>query len=543
MRMKEVLGKIIAIVLSICLISGLAGSLAGGESQAATLGGIPSAESSIVLKEQPLGFMAGEYKEESQEQMAEPVLMELAVEQVEDTIVLTWKDPQADHSYKVCRSFEKTGTFVQIGQVEGGEEMVSFVDEEPVLGKTHYYKVLQYQNDRLTAESDLEYCIPKLQAPVLTGIVQKGTNGAKISWEQVEQADAYEIYRSYSKDSGYVKIAKVEGPVDAYTNAGLAYGRAHYYKVKACFDAEPVADSSLSEPLAYYMKPVAPVVNGEAQKSQIRLSWARPTGGESFTIYRANDSGTFVKLGTTTGLSYYDKNVKAGKEYRYKITASYKKDGKTITSDYSAVCKVFASGIDPNKPMVALTFDDGPGPYTQAIIDCLEEHNARATFFVLGERVSAYKDEVKAAHAIGCDIGNHSWSHPQLSTSNVSTQIGKTDDAVKKVTGEITKLYRAPYGATGSAILKRVAKPHIYWSVDTLDWKTKSKQATIDHVLSHVRDGDIILMHDIHKPTMQATLVLIPELQRRGYQLVTVSELAKYKGVTMKNGVTYYNFR
>ena len=220
--------------------------------------------------------------------------------------------------------------------------------------------------------------------------------------------------------------------------------------------------------------------------------------------------------------------------------------GKSVKSKASSVCKIMASTIDPNKKMVALTFDDGPGPYTKEIVACLKKNNAKATFFVLGCNVDSYKSAVKEASKIGCEIGNHSYSHPNmanLSAQEIQSEIERTDSKVKKITGKAPTIMRTPGGAVNSTVKANVGKPIIMWSIDTLDWKHRNTNKTIQTVLSQVKDGDIVLMHDIHAPTKDAALSLIVTLRRQGYQLVTVSELAQYRGYQMKKGTVYYNFR
>ncbi len=205
--------------------------------------------------------------------------------------------------------------------------------------------------------------------------------------------------------------------------------------------------------------------------------------------------------------------------------------------------------IDPNLPMVALTFDDGPnaGP-TGRILDSLEKNGARATFFVVGDRVSANAASILRAHQLGCEIGNHTYGHKyitKLSAEGLASQLDKTNQLVAGVTGVSPVLMRPPGGFYDSASLSVVGgrgMSAIMWSIDTRDWQHRNAQKTIDEVLSKVKDGDIILMHDLYSATADAAEVLIPELKARGYQLVTVSELASYRGGAAP-GKIYSRFR
>lgn len=197
------------------------------------------------------------------------------------------------------------------------------------------------------------------------------------------------------------------------------------------------------------------------------------------------------------------------------------------------------------QPMLALTFDDGPGPYTDDLLECFEKHDARATFFMVGKNIPNYPDAVKKMGDIGCEFGNHSYDHAKLtklSIAEIQAEISQTNEAVQNITGRPSTVLRVPYGATNDAVNGACGMPMIQWSVDTLDWKTRSTEATVENVLNFAEDGDIILLHDIHETSVEAAKQLIPALQERGFKLVTVSELAKARGHKLENGNTYFSF-
>jgi peptidoglycan/xylan/chitin deacetylase (PgdA/CDA1 family) len=199
--------------------------------------------------------------------------------------------------------------------------------------------------------------------------------------------------------------------------------------------------------------------------------------------------------------------------------------------------------IDPAKPMVALTFDDGPSPYTSHVLDLLEQYNCSATFFVVGNVVNARKDVVRRAYNMGCEIGGHSWSHRDLtkiSEEDVRQELTKTSNAVQDITGTAPKFYRPPYGAVNSqvkSISADMGLPLICWSVDTRDWKTRNADAVYNSVMNETKDRSIVLVHDLHKTTADAMDRVIPALLDKGYQLVTVSQLMEYSGKTLEPGV------
>lgn len=203
--------------------------------------------------------------------------------------------------------------------------------------------------------------------------------------------------------------------------------------------------------------------------------------------------------------------------------------------------------IDPSKPMVALTFDDGPyAPVGNQIMDCAEQYGARVTFFVVGDRVPTYATEVRRMAENGHEIGNHTMNHrilTKLSASGVRAQIDNGNAAVRNITGQQPSLVRPPGGGLNAIVRSNISQPIILWSLDTKDWKTRNADTTVQTVLSQVKDGDIILMHELYHPSGAAAVRLIPELTKRGYQLVTVSELAKYKGKALTGGKTYSAFR
>lgn len=204
--------------------------------------------------------------------------------------------------------------------------------------------------------------------------------------------------------------------------------------------------------------------------------------------------------------------------------------------------------IDPARPMVALTFDDGPSRATARILDSLEANGGKATFFMVGNRISSYKAAVKRMTDLGCEAASHTWDHTyitKLSEGALLSNMSQVDSAIRSAGAVPSILMRPPGGYVNDAAKAALAKrgsPAIMWSIDTLDWKTKNAQKTVSAVLDHVQDGDIVLMHDLYETTADAAVMLIPELTKRGYQLVTVSELASYRG-GMQAGHVYNRFR
>lgn len=198
----------------------------------------------------------------------------------------------------------------------------------------------------------------------------------------------------------------------------------------------------------------------------------------------------------------------------------------------------------PKDKAVALTFDDGPSRDNDGkIIETLQANGAHATFFVLGNRARVDGDIMQMITGAGCEIASHSWDHPQLSKikwKKVKSQLKRTDDIVAKLlNGYQITLLRPPYGSISKTMRKKIDKPMILWSLDTLDWKTRNAKKIFNRVKKEVKDGDIILMHDIHPETAEALTKIVPWLSEQGYDMLTVSELMERKGKKLEAGKAY----
>lgn len=258
------------------------------------------------------------------------------------------------------------------------------------------------------------------------------------------------------------------------------------------------------------------------------------------TYYMGSDGAAvtgWLELEDSTYYFHQDGKMAVGTVYLGTMMCKFGDDGKLISKEENK--------IDPNRPVIALTFDDGPGDRTGELLDQLEKYDAKATFFMLGQKVSSYPDEIKKMKEIGCELGNHSYDHPNLAklgADGVKKQIGDTNSKIQAIVGEGASVMRPPYGAISATLKANAGMPLILWNIDTLDWKTRNAKATVDMVMENAKDGDIILMHDIHTESVDAAIELIPKLLEKGYQLVTVSELAAYKNVTLENGEKYTDF-
>lgn len=201
--------------------------------------------------------------------------------------------------------------------------------------------------------------------------------------------------------------------------------------------------------------------------------------------------------------------------------------------------------VDPTRPMVALTFDDGPSDHTLAILALLEANGGRGTFCMVGNRIANYVDVVAQVAQQGSEIASHTWAHKQLTTltpNEIASQIQRSTDAITAVTGQPVTLLRPPYGSINAdvrSVCKDLGLRIVTWSIDTEDWKTNSADATYAAIMNHVQNGSIVLCHDVKGSTARAMERVIPELVARGYQLVTVSELLQFTTGGGEPGVVY----
>lgn len=182
-----------------------------------------------------------------------------------------------------------------------------------------------------------------------------------------------------------------------------------------------------------------------------------------------------------------------------------------------------------SKGKVALTFDDGPHPqYTPQLLDGLAKRNVKATFFITGENAELYPDLVGRMYEEGHLIGNHTYSHLQLNGNNRETfkaELIKTNEIIKGITGEEVVYVRPPYGSWDKKFETELNMFPVLWTIDPLDWCTNDTACVINKVVPKVKENSIILMHDEYASTVTAALEIVDELQKQGYEFVTVEEI------------------
>ncbi len=203
---------------------------------------------------------------------------------------------------------------------------------------------------------------------------------------------------------------------------------------------------------------------------------------------------------------------------------------------------------EPSPKYVALTFDDGPsGRYTRALLDGLATRNVKATFFLCGYRMKEYPDLTTRIHKEGHEIGLHGYSHRSMKAMDSQTLERELADTLALLPDGCQPLFLRPPGGLSSPAVKNAAQQAdlaiLEWTVDPKDWASHDAPAITAAVLSNIRSGDVILMHDMSDSSVHAALAIIDQLQKQGFQFLTAKELARRNGYTVKPGKTYQNFR
>lgn len=186
------------------------------------------------------------------------------------------------------------------------------------------------------------------------------------------------------------------------------------------------------------------------------------------------------------------------------------------------------TSVNLEKPMVALTFDDGPSKYSDALLDGLKERKVQATFFLLGVNMEGNEKVVKRMEEEGHLIGNHTYHHIQLnkvSSREAAGEILATNNRIFEISGEYPMYIRPPYGEWNEKLEKQVEMIPVFWTVDSLDWKLQDTNAIRNHVMENVQEGDIILMHDGYETSVEAALEIVDQLLAEGYQFVTADRM------------------
>lgn len=457
------------------------------------------------------------------------------VDVVESGVVkITYSKVDNATAYDIYASKDKNQDYKFIGSTSDLE----FVDDKATVNKYTYYRVKARDAINTGKFSDAVKILP-LGVPRDIETRTVNDKGIGVNWEDINGAHGYMVLRATRSAGTYKTIADVK--TSSFIDEGVVKGKPYYYKIIAYSNSSIMQGqcSRSKEGVALKKPEITKISNVDGSK-ELDVRWNKVRGAQSYKVYRLTEDNRYKAIAEISGnkTHFVDKDKEGGKVYSYIVVAFDEYGGKSGASDVSS-----QMAIDANKKMIALTYDDGPSRHTPLVLDACEKYGAHVTFFVIGRQIDGFSDYVVREKELGCEIGNHTWDHElfkYLSHSEIEREIDKVDEALYDLIGEETTVTRPPGGGIDSSELKKSKHPIILWNIDTLDWKTKNTKKTVKAALKYAGDGNIILMHDLHESTAKGADTIMKGLIDDGYQLVTVSELAAYRG-GLKNNEKYFS--
>jgi len=391
--------------------------------------------------------------------------------------------------------------------------------------------------------------------------ITSDTSSQTLSWDKGKKNSDFVIYRKNpAQDDQYEEIAAINAYENtSYTISDLSSATFYEYKVtnrKNDKETEGKSISAFTIPLTVHDCSAA-----TKSKESLTVFWKDEQSVAGYEIKYADkaapDNEITSKLSvadisyneTDQTYSYTVENLPEGNTYKFSIR------GFCDETSFSKWCDGFEAkvtravdltGIDITRPMVALTFDDGPeySDITNRILDAFASVGGHGTFFQLGNRCEDLPDQIQRIANEGHEVGCHTYDHIHMGEAVNSNDIVSANDAIENACGIRPTAFRSPGGATTETI-REVCRsedmPIYYWSVDTRDWATRDCASIVSEVQANTFDGAIILMHNLYSSTADACEQVIPWLVSQGYQLVTVSQLVQAKtGNPPIAGVQYF---
>ncbi len=391
--------------------------------------------------------------------------------------------------------------------------------------------------------------------------VKVSGSAVKLQWKKAADVDGYIIYKKTFDEDEFKKVGTIGKKKTTYTVKKLNSLTDYTLCVTSYKKGDNIIESD-RRTVDVYTLPATPVFSEckSHNEGTISLAWKSVPNAETYQVqYVKGDDKNFKNAVTKSfKQSKTPKTTITGLEksgpYCLRIRTTATHNDQKVTGTWSSAHVVYIAenftlrnDIDPNKPMVALTFDDGPG-YNKAsgsILDTLEKYNAKATFFMVGRNAEGNPNNVKRKVSLGMELGNHTWNHAHYGENVLPSDIRKASDAIYNICGLYPTAFRSPGGMTTGTIkaeCKKENMPIYYWTIDTQDWLSRDADKVYDMVMNNVGDGDIILMHEIYTSTADAVKRIVPALKKKGYQLVTCKELMYAKnGKAPENGVEYFS--
>ena len=390
------------------------------------------------------------------------------------------------------------------------------------------------------------------------------SNSVSFNWKKVSSADGYYIYKADEQNTEYEKAAQIkDAKTKEYTLKELEQGSKYKFYITAYKgEGNEIVESKEHPSVSACTLPETQKIKKaeSTDTGSMTVKWTINSKALGYQLQYVQGDGKDFSAAKTVNIkdkaksSYTIKSLKQKKQYSVRARSYLSYEGKTLYGSWSKAASVkiqekinMASDVNKNKPMIALTFDDGPGynHSSDKILDVLEKYNARATFFMVGKNAKDHPENIKRKVKLGCELANHTWDHNHYGGNVTASDIKKCSKAIYDVCGQYPTAFRSPGGMTTSVIRKECKEenmPLYYWSLDTMDWKSRNADKVYNAVMNNVQDGDIILMHEIYDSTADAVARMVPKLIKEGYQLVTCEELVYAKtGKRPKPGTQYVN--
>lgn len=388
----------------------------------------------------------------------------------------------------------------------------------------------------------------------------------KIKWNEVKGAKGYHLYFLNEETGKYEKIADVnDGKACVYNFNDVEDGTIYKIKVTAFkfFNKKEYESEEARTVMAYSLPNIPEISASSPDEGILQVKWNDVKNAAGYELeYAKNEDFSDSEKETLSENRFKAEKLKPNDVYYVKARAFMNVDEKSVYGQWCEPCQVkikekviMNPDIDPKKPIVALSFDDGPAyeqngtSSTAQILKVLEDYGARATFFMCGSRINDSNSKyLKKEIELGCELGNHTYDHSDYGKKVTVNDIRSASDAIKKASGQSPTIFRCPGGMITPQIREECEKegmPIAYWSVDTEDWKSKDANKIYKIVMDNVYDGSIILMHDIYPSTAEAVKKVVPKLIEEGYQIVTVSEMltVKNNGKAPLAGQQYIDYK
>lgn len=385
------------------------------------------------------------------------------------------------------------------------------------------------------------------------------TSSVSLSW-QGDDVDGYFVYQKFNDT--YKKIKTIDNPSTTKFVVEDLNDAEQYSFYVSSFESryKKIIESTEHKTVDAFTLPTKQKIKNvdNETEQQLVVKWRADEKVSGYELqYIKGDTNDFssaktIDIEKNENDKYTIKKLDFDKQYSIRVRSYAMFEKERVYGEWSdikitrtAKRYVQAVNLDPKKPMIALTFDDGPGynDVSDRILDVLEKYNAKATFFMVGQNAANQPKNLKRKVKLGMEIGNHTNTHAHYGNNVTKDDIKKASDAIYKACGVYPTAFRSPGGNTTKTILaecKAEKMPLYYWSIDTLDWKNKDAKKIYNSVMKNVSDGDIILMHELYPSTADAVEKLVPALIKKGYQLVTCEQLIHAKsGKAPKSGQQY----